>query len=299
MLCHVNLHLTKLPSTKTPPTMHIPSDSFSGSFSTRAATTPQTLSSNSWRWFFWERKTTTPPKRVPEWILLTVNCTSASAKSFRSSETTYSTSAGPGCSSSVELVVRVSIFISAWTSNFTAAVPCDHKQRRRRQITPKTTMSDSSRPPCSSAPPKHFCSFTAAPENKNFIAHSHTFLSSPPLPSSSLSPHWTTIQVCERGGLRDVTLAISAPIFLHRRIHEEGSTTTITKSYDQQKTLLSLQKKSTRAMRTRPDFRSCLSATIRGDKDERQRERGDVDIWELRKTLDRLFGAQFLRRKES
>jgi len=32
---------------------------------------------------------------------------------------------------------------------------------------------------------------------------------------------------------------------------------------------------------------------------ERERERGDVDIWELRKTLDRLFGAQFLRRKES
>jgi hypothetical protein len=164
-------------------------------------------------------------------------------------------------------------------------------------------MSDSSRPPCSSASPKHFCSFTAAPENKNFIAHSHTFLSSPLLFFSLLSsPQWTTIQVCERGGLWHVTLAISAPIFLHRRIHEEG-TTTITKPYDQQKTLLSLQKKSTRAMRTRPDFRSCLRATKRGDKDERhrerERERGDVDIWELRKTLDRLFGAQFLRRKES
>jgi hypothetical protein len=137
-------------------------------------------------------------------------------------------------------------------------------------------MSDSSRPPCSSASPKHFCSFTAAPENKNFIAHSHTFLSSPLLSSPLLlsSPQWTTIQVCERGGLRHVTLAISAPIFLHRRIHEEGTTTTITKPYDQQKTLLSLQKKSTRAMRrTRPDFRSCLSATKRGDKDERHRER--------------------------
>jgi len=79
--------------------------------------------------------------------------------------------------------------------------------------------------------------------------------------------------------LRHVTLAISAPIFLHRRIHEEGTTTTITKPYDQQKTLLSLQKKSTRAMRTRPDFRSCLSATKRGDKDERHREREREGMW--------------------
>ncbi len=249
------------------------------------------------------RRRTITTKEVPEWILLTFNCTSASAKSFRSSETTYSTSAGPGCSSSVELVVRVSIFISAWTSNFTAAVPCDHKQRRRRQITPTTIMSDSSRPPAAVHLQNTFAPSLLHLKTKissHTVTHSSPLLSSPLLLSC---PQWTTIQVCERGGLWHVTLAISAPSFLHRRIHEEGTTTT-TKPYDQQKTLHSLQKKSTRTIRTRPDIRSCLSATKRGDNDERERERererwGDVDVWELRKTLDRLFGGQFLRRKES
>jgi hypothetical protein len=54
---------------------------------------------------------------------------------------------------------------------------------------------------------------------------------------------------------------------------------TTKKPYDPQKTLLSLQKKPTRTMRRRPDFRSCFSATKRGDNDEREREGGWGGMW--------------------